>query len=65
MRSPAFYTRQITVAKKQLNSLGNIQLSIKQSKILRAYYRDRIIQATENRNAARAANITVIDPIYL
>lgn len=65
MRSPEYYTDQINAAQKQLKSLGNIQLTIKQSKTLRDIYTGIIKEAIENRNAARAANITVIDPIYL
>lgn len=65
MKSPDYYTREIKASKKQLNSLGNIQLSLSQSKILREFYKNRITAAIENRNAAKAANITVIDPIIL
>lgn len=65
MKSPAHYTSQIKAFTKQRDSLKNIQLTLSQSKLLREYYSDKIKEAIENRNAARAANITVIDPIYL
>ncbi len=65
MKSPAHYTSQIKAFTKQLDSLKNIQLTLSQSKLLREYYSDKIKEAIENRNAARAARITVIDPITL